>query len=181
MHEQPFIPFATIGELTLHHPSQRVEHIGFHEANHDGARQLTPLYSATAPMVLESRDRGTGSHSAADIVADPASEIRSPVTGTVIRGGNYILYCDTPDHYVVIEPDGYPGWEVKVLHMNGLNVRSGQRVTAGVTVLAPGPRPLPFKSQVDDARTAEPAWPHVHIEVVDTSIPNRPRPGGRSC
>lgn len=181
VHEQPFTPFAAIGELTLHHPSRRVEHIGFHEANHDGARQMVPLYSATAPMVLESRKRGTGSHSAADIVADPASEIRSPVTGTVLRGGSYILYCDTPDHFVVIEPDGRPGWEVKVLHMNGLNVRAGQRVIAGQTVLADGPRPLPFKSQVDDKTTADPAWPHIHVEVVDTSIPNRPKPGGGGC
>jgi hypothetical protein len=45
--------------------------------------------------------------------------------------------------------------------------------------VAPRPRILPFASQVDD-HTADPAWPHVHVEVVDTAIPDRPNPGGGS-
>jgi hypothetical protein len=43
-------------------------------------------------------------------------------------------------------------------------------------VLAPRPTKLPVASQVDDT-TASPPWPHVHIEVVDPSIPDRPGPG----
>lgn len=139
---------------------------------------MIPVATTVSPLTLETRERGTGSHTAADIVADPAGEIRSPVTGTVIRGGSYVLYCDTHDHYVVIEPDARPGWEIKVLHMQNLRVRRGQRVTAGRTVLAPGPNQLPFESQVDEVRTTEPPWPHIHIEVVDPSIPDRPSPGG---
>jgi hypothetical protein len=46
-----------------------------------------------------------------------------------------------------------------------------------MTPIALHPTQLPFPSQVDDHRTADPAWPHVHIEVVDTSIPNVPSPG----
>ncbi|HEX2180275.1 MAG TPA: hypothetical protein VHL54_12300 [Actinomycetota bacterium] len=176
--EQNYVPFAVVESLTLYTPSSRVEHIGFHQSNHDGARQMATVGTTVSPLVLEDRKRLTGSHTAADIVSDPASQIRSPVTGIVKRGGSYILYCDTPDHYVVIEPDARPGWEVKVLHMNGLNVRKGDRVTAGRTVLAPGPHQLPFESQVDESRTADPAWPHVHVEVVDPSIPDRPSPGG---
>jgi biotin carboxyl carrier protein len=176
--EQNYVPFAVVESLTLYTPSSRVEHVGFHESNHDGARQMSSVPTTVAPRVLESRERLTGSHTAADIVSDPVQQIRSPVTGTVKRGGSYILYCDTPDHYVVIEPDARPGWEVKILHMSGLNVRKGQRVTAGRTVLAPGPHQLPFESQVDEVRTADPAWPHIHIEVVDPSIPDRPSPGG---
>jgi len=179
--EQPFTPFADVEGVTLYHPAARVERVGFHEANHDGARPMVTMATTVSPMTLESRKRGTGSRTAADIVSDPAGEIRAPVTGTVIRGGSYILYCNTRDYYVVIEPDERPGWEVKVLHMTGLNVQKGQRVTARETVLAPGPHQLPFESQVDKARTADPAWPHVHIEVVDPSIPDRPSPGGRGC
>ncbi len=55
---------------------------------------------------------------------------------------------------------------------------AGQRVTAGQTPIAAGPTQLPFVSQVDELRTADPAWPHVHVEVVDPSIPDRPSPGG---
>lgn len=178
VHEQAYAPFAVAEGLTLTHPSRRVEHVGFHESNHDGARQMEIVQTTVVPLVLESRERLTGSHTAADIVTDPTEQIRAPVTGTVKRGGSYTLYCDTRDHYVVIDPDARPGWEVKVLHMNDLQVRKGQRVTAGRTVLSSGAHQLPFKSQVDEMATSQPAWPHIHIEVVDPSIPDRPSPGG---
>jgi hypothetical protein len=175
--EQQWTPFATVGGLTLSHPSTRVERVAFHESNHDGARQLEPLPTAAAAMTLETRERGTGSRTAADVVVDPAVEIRAPVTGTVKRAGTYVLYCDNSDDYIVIEPDDHAGWEVKILHIDGIGVSAGDRVTAGRTVLAPRPTKLPFESQVDET-SAPPAWPHVHIEVVDPSIPDRPTPGG---
>ena len=130
------------------------------------------------PLVLESRERGTGGQTAADIVVQPDSAIRAPASGTVLRGGAYTLYCDTPDEYVVIEPDARPGWEVKLLHVVGVRVRKGDRVTAGETEVAARAHVLPFGSQVDDERTYDPPWPHVHIEVVDPSVPDRPTPGG---
>ena len=181
VHEQAYAPFATVGGVTLVHPAARVERVGFHQANHDGARQLEAVAGAAAPVTLEDRERGTGTQTAADVVVDPEAEIRSPVTGRVLRGGGYILYCRLSDDYVVIEPDEHKGWEVKILHIDGLQVRPGDRVTAGQTVLAPRATQLPFESQVDEFRTAEPAWPHVHIEIVDPSIPDRPNPGGGGC
>lgn len=176
--EQAWTPFATVGDVVLQHPSARIERVGLHESNHDGAQQLAELPTAVSPVVLETRDRGTGSRTAADIVADPAVEVRAPVTGTVLRAGGYTLYCVNEDEYVVIEPDARPGWEVKLLHIVGVPVRAGDRVVAGETVVARGPRPLPFVSQVDELRTVDPAWPHVHLEVVDPTIPDRPSPGG---
>ena len=172
--EEAWTPFATVGGVTLTHPSSRVERVAFHQSNHDGARQLTALPSAVAPTTLEDRERDTGRYGAADVVVDPATEIRSPVTGRVKRAGTYVLYCDHSDDYVVIEPEAHPGWEVKILHIDGVQVRAGSRVVAGRTVIAPRPTQLPFESQVDEVRTADPAWPHVHIEVVDPSIPDRP-------
>lgn len=175
--EQAHTQVAAVGGVVLVHPSTRVEMVGFHESNHDGARQLEVLGTAVNPMVLETRDRGTGSRTAMDVVVDPAAEIRAVVTGTVLRAGGYILYCDHNDDFLVIEPDSRPGWEVKMLHIKGVSVSAGDRVEAGVTVVAPAPTPLPFDSQVDEF-TAEPSWPHVHVEVVDPSIPDRPSPGG---
>ena len=173
----PTTPFAMVENITLFHPSARVERVGFHESNHDGARQLEALPTTVAPLTMEARERGTANQSAADVVVDPDVEIRSPVTGTVKRGGGYTLYCKYRDDFVVIAPDARPAWEVKVLHIDGLRVRAGQRVVAGETVLAPRPTRLAFESQVDEF-TADPAWPHVHIEVVDPSIKDRPSPGG---
>jgi biotin carboxyl carrier protein len=177
VHEQPWTPFATVGDIVLLHPSARVERVAFHESNHDGAREMEPLPTAAAPVTLESRERGTGARSAADVVIDPDVEVRAPVTGRVLRAGTYVLYCDHRDDFAVIEPDARAGWEVKILHIDGVLVRPGDRVTAGETVLAPRPTPLPFESQVDEI-TFEPSWPHVHIEVVDPSIRNRPKGGG---
>lgn len=178
VHDTAWSPFARVGEVVLHHPSARVERVGFHESNHDGAQSMEPMPTAAAPATLESRERGTAPRSAADIVSDPAVEIRAPVTGTVKRAGHYVLYCKYSDDFVVIEPDGRPGWEVKLLHITGVRVRAGDRVVAGETVLAPRPTQLPFESQVDEDRTSDPAWPHVHIEVVDPTIKDRPSPGG---
>lgn len=172
-----YSPFAVVEQLVLFHPAAEVEVVGFHEAGHDGARQMDPTPEAARPVELESRERGTGSRTAADIVVPPDTEIRSPVTGTVKRAGSYVLYCEHRDDYAVIDPDGRPGWEVKLLHIDGVQVEAGQRVEAGVTVVAPRPTRLPFGSQVDD-HTGTPAWPHVHVEVVDPSIPDRPDPGG---
>lgn len=176
--EQTWTPFAAVGGITLHHPSARVERVGFHQSNHEGARNLEPLPTAVEPVVLEDRERLTGPRSAADIVVDPDVEIRSPVTGTVKRAGTYVLYCEHSDDYAVIAPDANPAWEVKLLHIDGVSVRSGDRVVAGETVIAGGPTQLPFESQVDELAPVAPAWPHVHLEVVDPSIPNIPSPGG---
>jgi len=175
--EQDYTRFALAGPVELFHPARRVELIGFHEAGHDGSQQQSVEPGAAPAVTLESRSRNTGSRTAADIVVDPEIEIRSPVTGTVIRGGTYVLYCDYSDDFVVIEPDAAPGWEVKMFHIDGLMVSAGERVIAGVTVLASRATRLPFESQVDEF-TAEPSNPHVHVEVIDPSIPDIPSAGG---
>lgn len=177
VNDQTWVPFAEVGGITLHHPADQVQHIGFHESGHDGAQQLQPLDTATRHTTMDSRDRGTGSRTAADIVVDPDTEIRSPVSGTVLSAGTYILYCEHNDDFVFIAPDEQPTWQVKVFHIDGVQVAAGDRVEAGVTVLAPRATQLPFVSQVDEF-TAEPSWPHAHVEVVDPSIPDRPSEGG---
>jgi hypothetical protein len=159
--------------VTLHYPGDVVELVGLHESNHDGAQQLQPITGAGRIGRLDSRERGTRAQGAADVVVNPSHEVRAPVTGRVIRAGSYTLYCDYRDNYVVIEPDARPGWEVKLLHFQGLAVAKGDRVRAGITVVGAHARQLPFASQVDEHTTA-PHWPHVHIEVVDPSVHDRP-------
>jgi biotin carboxyl carrier protein len=173
-----FREYGVAGPLTLFHPADLVYRIAFHESNNDGAQRQEPLPTAAGPVVLDSRERGTDRQSAADIVVDPETDIRAPVTGTVLRGGTYTLYCDYTDEFVVIEPDERPGWEVKVLHMVGLQVRRGDRVTAGQTVIAQHAHLLPFPSQVDELNPGGVTIPHVHVEVVDPTIPDRP---GEPC
>lgn len=169
--------FATADGIALHLPSRGVELVGFHQSLHNGARQLAPRPTSTPTLTLASRGRGTGSRTAADVVADPALPVLAPASGRVIRASSYLLYCRHGDEHAVIAPDDRPAWEVKVLHVRGLRVAVGDRVEAGRTVLADGPRALPFRSQID-AHTLPRAWPHVHVEVVDPSIPAG---GGGGC
>ena len=172
-----YAPYATVGPVVLHSPGDVVEVIGLHESSHDGAQPQSPVTGPARIGRLDERGRSTHPQGAADIVVEPAREVRSPVTGTVLRAGSYSLYCKHTDHYLVVEPDARPGWEVKVLHFEGLQVRPGDRVTAGVTRIGTGGRVLPFASQVDD-HTASPHWPHLHVEVVDPAVPDRP---GKGC
>jgi len=171
--EQAYTPFATAGGVVLRHPAARVERIGFHESTLDGAQQLEAMPTSAATLVLGGRARETTARGAADVMVDPGAEIRAPVTGTVRYAGTYVLYCQYSDDFLVIEPDDHPGWEVKMLHIDGVRVRPGARVQAGVTVVAPRATRLPFESQVEDG-SYRPAWPHVHIEIDDPSVPDRP-------
>ncbi|HVL06704.1 MAG TPA: M23 family metallopeptidase [Acidimicrobiales bacterium] len=171
--EQDYTPFATAGGVVLRHPAARVERIGFHESNLDGAQQLETLPTSAPTLVLEGRARDTTARGAADVMVDPDAEIRAPVTGTVLYAGTYVLYCHYSDDFLVIEPDDHPGWEVKMLHIDGVRVRPGARVRAGVTVVAPRATRLPFESQVEEG-SYRPAWPHVHIEIDDPKVPDRP-------
>ncbi|HEV2759841.1 MAG TPA: M23 family metallopeptidase [Acidimicrobiales bacterium] len=171
--EQAYTPFATAGGVVLRHPAARVERIGFHESNLDGAQQLVTLPTAAPTLVLEGRTRDTAARGAADVMVDPDAEIRAPVTGTVRYAGTYVLYCKYSDDYLVIEPDDHPGWEVKMLHIDGVRVGPGARVQAGVTVVAPRATRLPFESQIEEG-SYRPAWPHVHIEIDDPTVPDRP-------
>ena len=171
--QQTYTPFATAGGVVLRHPAARVERIGFHESNLDGAQQLQALPTSAPTLVLEARARDTTARGAADVMVDPDAEIRAPVTGTVRYAGTYVLYCQYSDDFLIIEPDDHPGWEVKMLHIDGVRVRPGARVQAGVTVVAPRATRLPFESQVEEG-SYRPAWPHVHIEIDDPNVPDRP-------
>lgn len=185
--ETGFAPLGTAGPLTIGHPAAVVALIGFHESSHDGSQQIDVAADTTAAgqvttagtpwLTMETRDRGTGSRTAVDIAVEPGTPIHAPVTGIVLRSGVYTLYCDHTDEFVVIEPDDRPGWEVKVFHIVDRQVAAGDRTIAGESLLASSARQLPFESQID-AFTEPPAWPHVHIEIVDPSIPDRPSPGG---
>lgn len=171
-------PLATVAGLTIMAPAAVIERAGFHQSSHPGALAMSPAAPAPARLTtLPSRNRGTRRRGAIDIVTEPSTAITAPVAGTVARAGGYTLYCKYQDGYVVINPDGNPDLEVKMLHIQDVSVVPGQRVDAGDRVASRATR-FPFRSQIDRL-TGEPSWPHVHIEVVDPSIPRKSSP--RNC
>lgn len=172
-------PLAAVAGLTIVAPSSIVERVGFHQSTHPGALPMVPpAEAALRTSTMASRNRGTVATGAADIAVEPTTAITAPISGRVARAGSYTLYCRYRDGFVVINPDGRPDLEVKLLHIQGVAVRAGQRVEAGDLVAAHATT-FPFDSQIDEL-TGEPSWPHVHIEVVDPSIPRKPS-SGRSC
>lgn len=171
-----YAEFVLAIDMAVYMPVSRYETVGFHESGHDGSRQME-VTGIDDWRTLDTRGRGTGSRTAADIVVPPDEPIYAPVSGVVARAGTYTLYCDHTDNFVVINPDAQPTWELKIFHFEGLQVAKGDRVEASTTLIGTNARVLPFSSQVDKF-TAEPSNPHVHIEVIDPSIPDRPSSGG---
>lgn len=165
--------------------------VGFHEAATRSALELAPVGQlvdnrnatrVTAPsdsdsgsdyLILSSRGRVQPATSAVDIVMADDQPVFAPVTGTVSDVRDYLLYGDSPDHRVEIVPAAAPHLRVVLIHVTGVEVEVGDRVSAGHSVLARGPNRFPFVSQID--RETEPdRWPHVHLEVQPLDAP---RPG----
>lgn len=161
--------------------------VGFHEAAGPGTETLeslaplavalndeeTPLgvgasEEQVAPvMELPTRDRGRAASSAVDVAVPAWEDIYAPVSGTVVEAAPYTLYGEFADNRIAIEPDGHPGVHVVMVHIGEVEVRPGDRVVAGETVVAGTAKQFPFASQID--RFAEEvsgrAHPHVHVEV----------------
>lgn len=162
-------PFAAVGGITLYGPADTIRAAGFHESANTQALEMRELDSSLETMVMDSRGRGTGRHTAADMAVSPDETIYSPVTGTVVDARAYKLYCKYDDNVVIIEPDAAPDRQVKVLHISNLLIKNGDRVVAGKTPIASGPTPLPFSSQID-SYVENSTNTHVHIETVDLDL-----------
>jgi len=171
---------AVADGLTLTVPVAHPVLIGYHEASYPDALQMTPLgrlvrnYNRTkfdAPpdsagpryVVEASRGRKTSATSAADVVARRGAEVSAPVTGTVVKAHPYKLYGRYRDWYVAIAPDdGRPDLWVVMIHLDGVEVARGDRVSATLSVIG-RPRVFPFESEVDYYVRGR--VPHVHVEV----------------
>jgi murein DD-endopeptidase MepM/ murein hydrolase activator NlpD len=151
---------AEVAGLELLLPQSDPLAVGFHEARSASALSLSPSRGRTLP----SRSRGTDATSAVDVAVAPDTPLVAPVTGEVIQASSYALYGQTHDELVLIAPDDNPDVAVKVLHLDGLRVETGQRVVAGETVIADRSRLLPFPSQIDE--WAGGRVRHAHITVV---------------
>lgn len=168
--------------VEIHTDGDHTEMVGFHESN---SPQALPL-DATRPIarshhagvsvpttgeadgqviVLPTRDRASGPMTAMDLAVQPGEAVVSPVTGVVVES-EPIRYEGT-DHRIVIRPDANPDVEVLVVHVEGALVEAGDRVRAGRTPVAAGPRQLHFDSQIDRFTEAArgDALPHVHVEL----------------
>jgi hypothetical protein len=156
--------------------------VGFHQASEKKVLRLTPVskclriykYSKTKGLLRSMRGikmfqqvlrgRHTSNFSAADCAVKPKSVILAPVTGTVTRVKNYKLYGRYPDVQLEILPDGASTRvRVVVLHIQGPQVKVGDRVTGGVTPIATV-RHFRFVSTVNRYLPAKSA-DHTHLQI----------------
>lgn len=190
---RPFA-FATWNGLELMSPIRYCDNIGatFHEASAEGdggspsnAQAMQPLGiclrndnpsrlapgistsvgSDTCYFIENTRGRGTYSTTACDVHAKAGTTVYSPVNGTVISAGSYLLYGKYPDLYVYIAIDGVPaGYYVALLHMSEILVSGGQRVEAGVTPVGIVRDLVPYFHSGPDVYTRE-EGNHTHMQV----------------
>ncbi len=188
----PLPVFATSDAVSLRLVATEAVAVAFHEASYGDAVELRPVgrcdvcrnrwkFTPPAPrrsgvtyIVTDTRGRSTPATSAADLVLPAGTSVAAPLTGTVTRVKRYRLYGRYPDVRVEIRPDGAPDRRVVMLHLAGVTLVRGERVTASSTRIG-SVRGFPFESQVD--RYVAGRHPHVHLEVKDPAARRRPPKG----
>lgn len=190
---QPTPVFATCGGVRLRLPVDMrvVTMLGFHQATSDNARQLTPVVvekprygsfpiDGFAPVtkrrvpthLLYRTGRSGTPDRACDVGAPAGTAVIAPVSGTVTELKHYSLYKVTPDVEVHIQPDGADGLEIVMIHVDGVSVREGQRVEAGLTRIGRVRRLSNILTTMQLSYYTQEAGDHVHVQVnVPSSAP----------
>lgn len=120
--------------------------------------------SDPAYFIEETRERGTFSTTACDVQSKAGCNVYSPVDGTVLEAGGYLLYGSYPDSLVRISVDGFPGYHLAVLHMDLITVAAGQRVEAGKTLIGRVRDLVPYFHSGPNPYTRE-EGNHVHLQI----------------
>jgi len=187
--------FASYAKLKLRLPVSvgKLTEVGFHQASYPWAlRMKTPLKDADATKANKKRgtsrdatSQPTGENAvlvgkvlrmwrsrpgkpdtAADVGAKPGSTVYSPVSGTVVKIKSYKLYGKYPDYEMHIVPDGYDNLDIVMIHLADLEVKTGDRVVAGVTKVA-HVRKLSDKFTDQLSQYTKDGGDHVHLQVND--------------
>jgi len=191
--------FASYKKLKLRLPVsvQDLTEVGFHQASYAYALHMdTPLPTADnseakkdksthrdpakqstepdAKLIGEAlemwRSRPGKPDTAADVGADPGSPVYSPVTGTVVKVKEFMLYGKYPDYEIHIQPLGYPTVDCVLIHVDDVTCEPGDRVVAGMTRIA-AVRKLDRRVGPQLRSYTKNGGHHTHIQINDTTDP----------
>jgi hypothetical protein len=95
----------------------------------------------------------------------------APVSGTVLQVKPYKLYNKYDDFEIHIQPDGWPGIDVVLIHVADPLVTAGQRVDGGVTQLAIVRR-MSDKVELQLGGYTGNGGDHVHLQLNAVDDPN---------
>lgn len=107
---------------------------------------------------------------AADIGAEPGTEILAPVSGKVIAVRRYELYDQWEDFEIHIQPEGWPEVDVVLIHVTDVAISEGDLVVGGVTPIA---RVRRLSDKVDlqlDGYSGD-GGNHVHLQLNELPDP----------
>lgn len=173
---------ARFDGLEVRLPGERILYAGFHEAYTVNGLPMMPVGRLIAHrnttkfdappddpegpdyLIMASRGRPTPATSALDVLMELDEPVLAPVSGVVAEVRGFQLEGRYPDLRIELHPDDHPDLRVVVIHVDGVRVQAGDRVEAGVTVIADTARQFPFLSQIDN-ETYPDLHPHVHLEV----------------
>lgn len=109
---------------------------------------------------------------AADIGADPGTDIYAPVTGTVVQVRAYKLYDKYEDYEIHIHPDGWPEVDVVLIHVDDVSVAVGERVACGVSRVA-SVRKMSDKIDIQLGGYTKNGGDHVHMQLNQIAVPGK--------
>ena len=122
--------------MTTELPSADMEAIGTENPARVNHGQIEGDWLDCEAMHLWRTGDTTAMDTSIDIGATAGTKLRSPVTGTVVLVRDYMLYEETPDVEIHIQPEGRPDLDVVLIHTENPLVKAGDKVEAGVTDLA---------------------------------------------
>jgi murein DD-endopeptidase MepM/ murein hydrolase activator NlpD len=107
---------------------------------------------------------------AADVGAPPGTQVRAPVSGTVIAVRRYELYDRCEDFEIHIQPEGWPEVDVVLIHVADVSVSEGDQVLGGLTPIATV-RHLSDKVDLQLGGYTGDGGDHVHVQLNELPDP----------
>lgn len=107
---------------------------------------------------------------AVDVGARPGTEVRAPVSGTILAVRRYLLYDRHEDYEIHIQPDGWPEVDVVLIHVSDVLVDEGDTVIGGVTPIA-SVRSLSDKVDLHLGSYTGNGGDHVHVQLNELPDP----------
>lgn len=109
---------------------------------------------------------------AADIGAEPGTDVYAPVTGTIVQVRAYKLYDKYDDYEIHIHPDGWPEVDVVLIHVDDVRVAVGERVASGISRIA-CVRKMSDKINIQLGGYTQNGGDHVHMQLNQIEVPGR--------
>ncbi|MDP2182203.1 MAG: hypothetical protein Q8K99_06510 [Actinomycetota bacterium] len=132
----------------------------------------TPQKLTGAVLRMWRSNRSGKPDSAADVGAVAGTQVRSPVTGKVIKVKAYKLYDEYDDYEIHIQPTGWPEVDVVLIHVDKVTISEGDRVVGGVTPIA-SVRRLANRVTPQISAYTKSDGDHVHLQLNKMDVPGK--------